>query len=159
MQFNSSGSEGASESGSDHKTTNAGAIAGGVVGGVGAIVLAVILFLLWRRRQNLNKQRQGDTEAETRYAPVVTPFSMDGADTNSTSYLETRKLGPQYGNHPMPEISIPSQPRLGTSSGPHPVSVGPNNRDSIPDLHAEIDQLRNDVRQMMTTYDPPPRYN
>jgi len=100
-----------------------------------------------------------DIEADTRYAPVVTPFGMDGVDTNSTSYLETRKLGPQYGNYPIPDTSIPSQPRLGTSSSSYPISVVPNNRDSRPDLHAEIDQLRNDVRQIMTTYDPPPQYN
>jgi len=100
-----------------------------------------------------------DIEADTRYTPVVTPFGMDGADTNSTNYLETRKLEPQYGNYPMQDANIPSQPRQGSSSGSYPISVVPNNRDSIPDLHAEINQLRNDVRQIMTTYDPPPRYN
>jgi len=167
VQFNSSSSDGASDpgSGSGHKSTNAGAIAGGVVGGVGAIVLAAILFLFWRRRQNQQKKVDShekiDIGADMRYTPAVTPFVMDvnGADTNSQRYLETRKVEAQHGNHPIPDTSIPSQSRQGTSSGSFPVSVEPNNRDLMPELHAEIDQLRNDVRQIMSTYDPPPRYN
>ena len=161
VQRNISDSEGIGNlADSKHKSTNTGAIVGGVVGGAGAIAWAIILCFLWRHRQR--RQRQLHVDSDMCYDPAVTPFDPDILRLGSGSRLNLRSskgAAHHAKNSPMDATTTISQPRQDTSLGPHPVSMVPNPHDSsLPDLHAEINQLRNDVQHILSTYDPPAHY-
>jgi len=162
VQRNISDSDGTGKlADSKHKSTNTGAIVGGVVGGAGVIALSIILCFLWRHRQR--RQRQLHVDSDMCYDPAVTPFNpniLRSGSAGSILNLKSSKGAAQHAkNSPSDATTTTLQPRQDTSLGPHPVSMVPNPHDSsLPDLHAEINQLRNDVQHILSTYDPPPHY-